>query len=95
MEGSSISVHCNFSGFHSQHVSWIKASNYKVEAGNILKFPNIKRHHGGEYNCTASNVCGGDSKRVFIDVQCESVKCILQIMSCKLQPVGMIENADT
>ena len=58
-----------------------------MEAGNILKFPNISRHYGGEYNCSASNVCGSDNKRVFIDVQCESVKCIVQIMSCKLQPL--------
>ena len=72
LEGTSVSVHCNFSGFHSQNVSWISASNHTVETGSILKFPNISRRYDGQYNCSASNVCGVDSKRVYIDVQCES-----------------------
>lgn len=71
LEGTTFKVHCNISGFHSQHVSWINASNYMVETGSILKFPNISRHHQGEYNCSASNVCGDDSSRVYIDVRCE------------------------
>ena len=62
-----------------------------MEAGNILKFPNISRHNGGEYNCSANNVCGDDSKTVFIDVQCESVKCIVQIMSGKLQALKHVK----
>ncbi|XP_067030223.1 uncharacterized protein [Acropora muricata] len=69
LEGTTFKVHCNISGFHSQHVSWINASNYMVETGSILKFPNISRHHQGEYNCSASNVCGDDSTRVYIDVR--------------------------
>ena len=79
LEGATFKINCNFSGFHSQHVSWINASNYIVETGHILKFPNISRRHEGEYNCSASNVCGDDSKRVYIDVQCElmSMKYII------------------
>lgn len=72
LEGANVIVHCNFSGFRSQHVSWINSSNYTVETGINLKFLNIRRHCDGEYDCSGSNVCGVDSKRVYIDVQCKS-----------------------
>ena len=97
LEGTTFKIHCNFSGFHSQYVSWINASKYTVETGNILKFPNISRHHEGEYNCSASNVCGDDSKRVYIDVQCELMSMkynyyIVQIKSSNLQALSKSVN---
>ena len=89
--GANVTVHCNFSGFHSQNVFWINASNYIVGTGSNLTFLNISRRYDGEYNCSASNVCRVDSKRVYIDVQCESVY-IVQIMSCKLQALNDVYN---
>ena len=85
-EGDNVTLHCISSGFPRPNVSWVNASNYIVETGSILKLTNIGRHIRG-FNCSASNACGNESRKVDIDVQCESMlknKMISRITCCKL-----------
>ncbi|XP_068733593.1 fibroblast growth factor receptor 2-like [Montipora capricornis] len=67
-EGDTVTLHCMSSGFPRPSVSWVNNSNYIMEAGSILNLTNIRRHNR-EYNCSASNACGNDSRQVYIDVQ--------------------------
>ncbi|XP_068685507.1 hemicentin-2-like [Montipora foliosa] len=67
-EGDNVTLHCMSSGFPQPNVSWVNNSNYIMEAGSILNLTNIRRHNR-EYNCSASNACGNDSRQVYIDVQ--------------------------
>ncbi|XP_068686471.1 uncharacterized protein [Montipora foliosa] len=67
-EGDNVTLHCMSSGFPQPNVSWVNNSNYLMEAGSILNLTNIRRHNR-EYNCSASNACGNDSRQVYIDVQ--------------------------
>ena len=72
LEGENVTVDCISAGFPSPNVSWVNASSYVMQTGRHLQFPNISRHLRGVYNCSASNTCGNDSKKLEIVVQCES-----------------------
>ncbi|XP_068733594.1 immunoglobulin superfamily member 10-like [Montipora capricornis] len=67
-EGDNLTLHCISSGFPQPNVTWVNNSNYIMEAGSILNLTNISRHIPG-FNCSASNACGNDSRKVEIDVQ--------------------------
>ena len=61
-EGSNVTLFCIVSGFPSPSVSWVNNKSELMEAGNIWRIPNITRNYTGEYNCSASNACGNDTK---------------------------------
>ncbi|XP_068733579.1 hemicentin-1-like [Montipora capricornis] len=67
-EGDNVALHCLSSGSPQPNISWINISNYIIETGNFLNLTNISRPKQ-EYNCSASNTCGNDSRKVSIDVQ--------------------------
>ncbi|XP_022808216.1 hemicentin-2-like isoform X2 [Stylophora pistillata] len=69
-EGDSISVYCNVSSVPPTIVSWRKLkSDDGMTNGHSLNISNISRCQGGEYRCTASNICGAVSTTVEIEVQ--------------------------
>ena len=70
-EGDNVTLHCISSGLPRPNVSWVNASSYIIETGSVLNLTNISRHIPG-FNCSASNACGNDSRKVDFDVQCES-----------------------
>lgn len=71
-EGENISVYCNASGVPPPTVSWRKLRiNGDITNGHSLNINNISRCQGGEYRCTASNICGTASTTVDIEVQCK------------------------
>ena len=69
-EGNNVTLACNGTGLPVPSVIWFNALNVVMENGNVLY--NISRNMTGQYTCTARNPCGNDSKKVDIDVQCES-----------------------
>ncbi|XP_068686466.1 uncharacterized protein [Montipora foliosa] len=82
-EGDNVTLHCISSGFPRPNVSWVNASNYIVETGNILNLTNIGRHIRG-FNCSASNACGNESRKVNIDVQYKPENVSLSTSSYKV-----------
>ncbi|XP_022793673.1 hemicentin-1-like [Stylophora pistillata] len=69
-EGENISVYCNASGVPPPTVSWRKLRiNGDITNGHSLNINNISRCQGGEYICTATNICGTASTTIDIEVQ--------------------------
>ena len=86
-EGQNVTLVCHGFGLPAPSITWSDAWNVVMEDENIWQLHKINRNMTGQYSCTASNACGNDSRKVDIDVQCESIselKRILQVMICTL-----------
>ena len=84
-EGQNVTLVCHGFGLPAPSITWSDAWNVVMEDENIWQLYKINRNMTGQYSCTASNACGIDSRKVDIDVQCESVsalKRILQAVIC-------------
>ena len=52
---------------------WKTVKTGQVTTEKRLTIINIRRNQSGEYRCTASNTCGNESRRMFIDVHCKKL----------------------
>ena len=73
IEGRTVTLTCNASGFPAPTVYWVKTSNGDRFNGTELVFTNINRSGAGEYKCVASNPCNTTTELADIDVQCKLV----------------------
>ena len=71
---------CNGFGLPAPRITWSDAWDVVMEDKNIWQLPKIHRNMTGQYICTASNACGNDSRKVDIDVQCESMSVLKPIL---------------
>ena len=71
LEGENKTLTCNIDGIPVPSVSWTAVKTGSQSQGNIRELTNISRNDAGEYKCEASNVCGNDSKSLFLNVQCK------------------------
>lgn len=72
-EGQNVALVCHGFGLPAPIITWSDARNEVMENGHIWQLPKINRNMAGQYSCMASNACGNDSRKVDIDVQCESI----------------------
>ena len=79
-EGQNVTLVCHGSGLPAPSITWSDAWNVVMEDENIWQLPKIHRNMAGQYICTASNACGNDSRKVDIDVQCESITALKRIL---------------
>ena len=77
-EGQNVALVCHGFGLPAPIITWSDARNEVMENGHIWQLPKINRNMAGQYSCMASNACGNDSRKVDIDVQCESISTFLQ-----------------
>ena len=73
IEGRTVTLTCNASGFPAPTVYWVKTSNEDRFNGTELVFTNINRSEAGEYKCVGSNPCNTTTELADIDVQCKLV----------------------
>ena len=71
---------CHGSGLPAPSITWSDGWNVVMEDENIWQLHKIHRNMAGQYICTASNACGNDSRKVDIDVQCESITALKRIL---------------
>ena len=71
LEGKNNTLTCKVSGLSVPSVSWTSVPTWSRSPGNIRELTNISRSDAGEYKCEASNVCGNDSKSLFLTVHCK------------------------
>ena len=71
LEGENKTLTCDVSGLPVPSVSWTAVSTRSRSPGNIRELTNISRNDAGEYKCETSNVCGNDSKSLFLTVHCK------------------------
>ena len=71
LEGENKTLTCNVSGLPVPSVSWTAVTTGSRSSGNIRELTNIRRNDAGEYKCETSNVCGNDSKSLFLTVHCK------------------------
>ena len=79
-EGQNVTLVCHGFGLPAPRITWSDAWDVVMEDKNIWQLPKIHRNMTGEYICTASNACGNDSRKVDIDVQCESMSVLKPIL---------------
>ena len=70
-EGENKKLTCNVDGFPVPSVSWTAVTTGNRSQGNIRELTNISRNDAGEYKCEASDVCGNESKSLFLTVHCK------------------------
>lgn len=76
IEGQNVTLDCSVSG-SSPEVKWTKDNSAEKRDGRTWIITDINNGHIGEYSCEATNDCGYDSKRIYINVKCElSLSCL-------------------
>ena len=83
-EGQNVTLFCHGFGLPVPRITWSDAWNVVMEDENIWQLPKINRNMTGQYRCTASNACGSDSRKVDIDVQCESISALKSILQAAI-----------
>ena len=71
IEGEDTTLICSVDGLPVPSVSWTAVPTWSRSQGNIRELTNINRNDPGEYKCEASNVCGNDTKSLFLTVYCK------------------------
>ena len=79
-ESQNVTLVCYGFGLPAPSITWSDAWNVVMEDENIWQLLKINRNMTGQYSCTASNACGYDSRKVDIDVKCESISEFTRIL---------------
>ena len=73
-EGRNVTKECSVTaGTPPLNYFWKNVKTGQVTTEKRLTIINIRRNQSGKYRCTASNTCGNESTRMFIDVRCEKL----------------------
>ena len=73
-EGRNVTKECSVTaGTPLLNYFWKNVKTGQVTTEKRLTIINIRRNQSGEYRCTASNTCGNESTRMFIDVHCKKL----------------------
>ena len=76
VEGDSVFLYCNATGFPAPFVVWSKTGGGVISQDRWLNITNITKADRGQYQCFANNTCGSDVKVTSINVQCKILKLI-------------------
>ncbi|XP_044167458.1 uncharacterized protein LOC114951266 isoform X2 [Acropora millepora] len=68
-EGDNVTLVCHGFGLPAPSITWCDAQNVVMKDENIWQLHKINRNMTGQFICTASNACGNNSQKVYIDVQ--------------------------
>ena len=73
-EGRNVTKECSVTaGTPPLNYFWKNVKTGQVTTEKRLTIINIRRNQSGKYRCTASNTCGNESTRMFIDVHCKKL----------------------
>ena len=61
---------CAYEGNPTPRVIWIAPNGTEYE-GSRLKLPSVSRINSGLYRCNVTNAVGSETRRAYLDVQCE------------------------
>ena len=71
IEGENQTLTCAVTGSPAPSVSWTAISTGSRSEGNTRELIYVSRNDSGEYKCETSNVCGNDTKSIFLTVHCK------------------------
>ena len=66
-------LNCTVTGMPMPSVSWLEVKTRNHFSGNPLVFANVSRKQAGEYICQANNLCGNDSEKGILSVNCKYI----------------------